>query len=148
VSKAPNAADREVGKRIRLYRREKKLTQPQLAHHVGITSQQLQKYENGINRIAVGKLVEIATALKVEMVAFFDRIPTVEPSNDNQLEDPQFDFTHEALLMSTAFMSISKPVLRKRILELVQAVVAREFEAEALLADIERRPAQSAVPDV
>ncbi|MCQ1836276.1 helix-turn-helix domain-containing protein [Neorhizobium galegae] len=142
MSKAPNAADREVGKRIRLYRRERKLTQPQLAHHVGITSQQLQKYENGINRIAVGKLVEIATALKVEMVAFFDRIPTVEPSNDNQLEDPQFDFTHEALLMSTAFMNISKPVLRKRILELVQAVAAKESEAEALFSEIERRPAQ------
>jgi transcriptional regulator with XRE-family HTH domain len=142
VSKAPNAADKEVGKRIRLYRREKKLTQPQLAHHVGITSQQLQKYESGVNRIAVGKLVEIATALKLEMVAFFDRIPTVEPSNDNQLENPQFDFTHEALLMSMAFMSISQPILRKRILELVQTVAAKEVEMDAILAEIERQPAE------
>jgi transcriptional regulator with XRE-family HTH domain len=142
VSKAPNAADKEVGKRIRLYRREKKLTQPQLAHHVGITSQQLQKYESGVNRIAVGKLVEIAVALKIEMVAFFDRIPTVEPSNDNQLENPQFDFTHEALLMSTAFMSITQPVLRKRILELVQAVAAKEVETDDFLAEIERQPAE------
>jgi len=142
VSKAPNAADKEVGKRIRLHRRERKFTQPQLAHHVGITSQQLQKYESGVNRIAVGKLVEIATALKVEMVAFFDRIPTVEPSNDNQLENPQFDFTHEALLMSTAFMSISKPLLRKRILELVQSVAAKEVEMDEFEAEIERQPAE------
>jgi transcriptional regulator with XRE-family HTH domain len=142
VSKAPNAADKEVGKRIRLYRREKKLTQPQLAHHVGITSQQLQKYESGINRIAVGKLVEIATALKVEMIAFFDRISTGEPSNDNQLGSPQFDFTHEALLMSTAFMSISQPILRKRILELVQAVAAKEVEMDAILTEIEKQPAE------
>ncbi|MDR6818143.1 transcriptional regulator with XRE-family HTH domain [Neorhizobium sp. 2083] len=142
MSKAPNAADKEVGKRIRLHRRERKFTQPQLAHHVGITSQQLQKYESGVNRIAVGKLVEIATALKVEMVAFFDRIPTVEPSNDNQLENPQFDFTHEALLMSTAFMSISKPLLRKRILELVQSVAAKEVEMDEFEAEIERQPAE------
>ncbi len=111
---------------------------------MGITSQQLQKYESGVNRIAVGKLVEIAVALKVEMVAFFDRIPTVEPSNDNQLENPQFDFTHEALLMSTAFMSISKPLLRKRILELVQAVAAKELEMEEFLVEIEKQPAQPA----
>lgn len=142
MSKAPNAADKEVGKRIRLHRRERKFTQPQLAHHVGITSQQLQKYESGVNRIAVGKLVEIATALKVEMVAFFDRIPTVEPSNDNQLENPQFDFTHEALLMSTAFMSITKPLLRRRILELVQAVAANEVEMDEFEAEIERQPAE------
>jgi len=142
VSKAPNAADKEVGKRIRLHRRERKFTQPQLAHHVGITSQQLQKYESGVNRIAVGKLVEIATALKVEMVAFFDRIPTVEPSNDNQLENPQFDFTHEALLMSTAFMSITRPLLRRRILELVQAVAAKEVEMDEFEAEIERQPAE------
>ncbi|EUB96614.1 helix-turn-helix domain protein [Rhizobium sp. CF080] len=142
MSKAPNAADKEVGKRIRLYRREKKFTQPQLAHHVGITSQQLQKYESGVNRIAVGKLVEIAVALKVEMVAFFDRIPTVEPSNDNQLENPQFDFTHEALLMSTAFMSITQPMLRRRILELVQAVAAKEVEMDDFLAEIKRQPAE------
>lgn len=142
MSKAPNAADKEVGKRIRLHRRERKFTQPQLAHHVGITSQQLQKYESGVNRIAVGKLVEIATALKVEMVAFFDRIPTVEPSNDNQLENPQFDFTHEALLMSTAFMSITRPLLRRRILELVQAVAAKEVEMDEFEAEIERQPAE------
>lgn len=142
MSKAPNAADKEVGKRIRLHRRDKKFTQPQLAHHVGITSQQLQKYESGVNRIAVGKLVEIAVALKVEMVAFFDRIPTVEPSNDNQFENPQFDFTHEALLMSTAFMSISKPHLRKRILELVQTIAANEVEMEEFLVGIEKQSAE------
>lgn len=128
MSKAPNAADKEVGRRIRLQRREKKLTQPQLAHYVGITSQQLQKYESGVNRIAVGKLVEIATVLKVEMGVFFDRIPTVSPSNDNDVETAKFDLTHDALLMSAAFMRISRPALRKRLLELVQTVAAKEAE--------------------
>jgi transcriptional regulator with XRE-family HTH domain len=142
VSKAPNAADKEVGRRIRLQRREKKLTQPQLAHYVGITSQQLQKYESGVNRIAVGKLVEIATVLKVEMTVFFDRIPTVTPSNDNDVESAKFDLTHDALLMSTAFMRISKPALRKRLLELVQTVAAKEAELGFQMDELRPQPAQ------
>lgn len=142
MSKAPNAADKEVGKRIRLQRRERKLTQPQLAHHVGITSQQLQKYESGVNRIAVGKLVEIATVLKVEMNVFFDRIPTVSPSNDNRIDNPEFDFTHEALQMSAAFMQISKPELRRRLLDLVQAVAVKEAEIHAFDDQLEKQPAE------
>ena len=142
VSKAPNAADKEVGRRIRVQRREKKLTQPQLAHYVGITSQQLQKYESGVNRIAVGKLVEIATVLKVEMCVFFDRIPTVAPSNDNEVESAKFDLTHDALLMSAAFMRISKPALRKRLLELVQAVAAKEAELGFQIDEFQEQPAQ------
>lgn len=142
MSKAPNAADKEVGRRIRIQRREKKLTQPQLAHYVGITSQQLQKYESGINRIAVGKLVEIATVLKVDMAVFFDRIPAVTPSNDNEVENAKFDLTHDALLMSAAFMRISQPALRKRLLELVQTVAAREAEVGFPMEELRQQPAE------
>lgn len=124
MKKAPTAADREVGRKIRLHRRDRKLTQPQLAQELGITSHQLQKYEAGVNRIAVGKLVEIATVLRIEMSAFFDPISTVEPSNDNTQVSDQFAFTHEALLMSLAFMQITDPLLRNRLLELVQTVAS------------------------
>lgn len=119
MSKAPNIADKEVGRRLRVLRREKRLTQPQLAQQVRITSQQLQKYESGINRITVGKLVEIASALKVEMNVFFDFLSI---GNDNEATTPEFELTHDSLLMSNAFMRISRPDLRKRLVELVQAV--------------------------
>lgn len=118
------------------------MTQPQLAHCVGITSQQLQKYESGVNRIAVGKLVEIAAVLKVDMSVFFDRIPIVTPCNDNEVESAKFDLTHDALLMSAAFMRISRPALRKRLLELVQTVAAKEAELGFQMDDRRQQPAE------
>lgn len=144
MSKAPNAADIEVGKRLRVQRKEKKLTQPQLAHYVGITSQQLQKYESGVNRISVGKLVEIASVLKVEMGVFFDRLAKA-PSNDNGLVSSKFDLTHDALQMSAAFMQIAKPELRKKLLELVQAVAAKETAEQSFEPSLKGMSADHAV---
>lgn len=122
MSKSPSPADEEVGRRIRFHRRAKKVGKLHLAQQLGISPQQLQKYESGINRITAGKLVEIANVLDIEMSDFFDRPSDSAPSNDNRLHPQQFDFTHEALLMSVAFMQIADPNLRRRLLELVQSV--------------------------
>ncbi|MEZ2128102.1 MULTISPECIES: helix-turn-helix domain-containing protein [unclassified Sinorhizobium] len=128
MKKSPSAIDVEVGKRIRACRRQRRLTLPRLAQGIGITAQQLQKYEKGVNRVTASKLVEIATVLQVEVGAFFDRICPAEASNDNLAASPAFEFTHEALQMTTAFMSIAEPGLRIALLELVQTIARQDAD--------------------
>lgn len=128
MSRSPGAIDIEVGKRIRACRRQRRFTLPRLAQCIGITAQQLQKYEKGVNRVTASKLVEIATVLQIEVGAFFDSICPVEASNDNLAADQAFEFTHEALQMTAAFMSIAEPGLRIALLELVQTVARQEAE--------------------
>jgi transcriptional regulator with XRE-family HTH domain len=70
-NKLPTAIDKDVGRRIRARREELELSQEALAEEVGITFQQLQKYENGTNRVAAGRLHEFAIALKTTISYFF-----------------------------------------------------------------------------
>ncbi|MEM9226206.1 MAG: helix-turn-helix transcriptional regulator, partial [Pseudomonadota bacterium] len=64
-NKIPSGIDRIVGQRLRWRRRELKLTQEQLGEKLGLTFQQVQKYEKGVNRIAAGRLFEIAQVLGI-----------------------------------------------------------------------------------
>jgi transcriptional regulator with XRE-family HTH domain len=70
----PNAIDRHVASRVRLRRLEVGMTQTQLAQAVGVTFQQLQKYEGAINRISAGALYQLALTLDVPVQYFFDRL--------------------------------------------------------------------------
>ena len=62
-SKSPSGIDRVVGQRLRWRRRELKLTQEQLGEKLGLTFQQVQKYEKGVNRISAGRLFEVSEVL-------------------------------------------------------------------------------------
>lgn len=70
--RSPTPLDREIGRRIRRQRLSANVSQEQLAKDIGVTFQQVQKYENGTNRIAASRLHRVACALGVEMSAFFD----------------------------------------------------------------------------
>ena len=63
--------DRRIGRAIRLYRRVRNVTQGQLGHALGVTYQQVQKFETGRNRIAVSRLFQISAALRVPVDVFF-----------------------------------------------------------------------------
>src|SRR5947209_12593543 len=67
-----DARDEEVGRRVRSRRLECRLSQTELANRVGVTFQQVQKYEKGVNRIGAGRLQRIAEALEVPITFFFD----------------------------------------------------------------------------
>ena len=71
-AKTPSYVDHQVGRRIRQARRDAKLTQEQLGKLIGITFQQVQKYEKGVNRVSAGTLYEIAQALRLPISWFFD----------------------------------------------------------------------------
>src|SRR5271154_42401 len=82
--RSPNPIDIHVGLQVRLRRKELKISQEKLADQLGLTFQQVQKYERGANRISASKLYEIARALRVSIVWFFEGLddPTAERSAD------------------------------------------------------------------
>ena len=71
-NRLPNAIDRHVASRLRLRRRETGITQDMLADAVGVSFQQVQKYEEGTNRISAGALYQLAITLEVPVQYFFD----------------------------------------------------------------------------
>lgn len=71
-AKTPSHVDHQVGRRIRQARRDMKLTQEQLGNMIGLTFQQVQKYEKGVNRVSAGTLYEIAQVLDLPINWFFD----------------------------------------------------------------------------
>ncbi len=73
---APNPVDVHVGLRIRLRRKELGVSQEKLAEAIGLTFQQVQKYERGSNRISASRLLEFSKVLDVSIPYFFDEMPT------------------------------------------------------------------------
>ena len=68
----PTLIDQTVGERIRKRRTDLEISQPELAEQIGVTYQQLQKYENGKNRISAGRLYDIAKILKTSIAYFYE----------------------------------------------------------------------------
>jgi transcriptional regulator with XRE-family HTH domain len=82
--KSPDPIDVNVGEKVRIFRNFKKMSQEKLAEHIGITFQQVQKYEKGRNRISCSKLVKIAESLDISPAQLIsDFMP--EQSNDTLL---------------------------------------------------------------
>ena len=78
--KSPSPVDATVGRNLRIWRMSKGLSQAQLASRLGVTFQQLQKYEVGANRIGTGRLVKAAAVLRVPISALFEGTNAAEPS--------------------------------------------------------------------
>ncbi|NKF32127.1 helix-turn-helix transcriptional regulator, partial [Pseudomonas sp. BGM005] len=115
-----------VGKTIRIQRLLRKVSQTELGDRVGVTFQQIQKYEKGSNRVSASMLVEIAGALKVDVRTFFDDLSTPDTANDNPAPSEEFVISREGVLLNAAFFSIKNEALRKKILKLVQAIAHTE----------------------
>lgn len=75
--RAPNAVDRHVGQRIRIRRTQVGITQTELADALGLSFQQIQKYERGSNRISIGTLAQIASALRTTIPFFLKDAPNL-----------------------------------------------------------------------
>ena len=110
----PNPVDVLVGARIRLLRKRRKMSQSQLSDKIGVTFQQVQKYENGKNRVGASRLQMISTALDVPVGQFFSDVPK-SVKNSNAF-DPQ------ALRFAEAFIKIADKDLRSSMLDMVEAM--------------------------
>jgi transcriptional regulator with XRE-family HTH domain len=112
-----NAADLEVGRRLHLLRLERKVSQTKLADHLGVSFQQIQKYENGANRIAAGRLKEIAEYLDVPIAYFFE---APKATTDEGKKVFEFIETANALRLLKAFSNIKHPAQRNALLQLAE----------------------------
>ncbi|CAN7683520.1 MAG: helix-turn-helix transcriptional regulator [Rhizobium sp.] len=119
----PHAVDIHVGKTIRIKRLMRKVSQTELGDRVGVTFQQIQKYEKGANRVSASMLVEIAGALDVDVRTFFEDVNT---ANDNPTPSDEFVVSRDGVLLNAAFLSIKNEAVRKKIVKLVQAIAGME----------------------
>ena len=128
TKKAPNSIDKHVGRRVRMRRKMLAMGQTQLAEALGLTYQQVQKYEDGTNRIGAGRLQQISDILQVPVAFFFEGAPNASAphgSNGSALSMAQIDdFVSDldGLRLIKAFMRIDNAALRRRIAMLVQEI--------------------------
>jgi transcriptional regulator with XRE-family HTH domain len=123
----PNPIDLHVGARIRMRRKILGVSQERLADDLGLTFQQVQKYERGANRVSASKLYEIARSLQSSVSYFFEGLadPTdADGMNETGSEQFVHDFlmTPEGLELASLFPKISRGKVRRRILDLVRSM--------------------------
>jgi transcriptional regulator with XRE-family HTH domain len=126
--KAPNPIDKHVGSRLRMRRRMLAMSQGKLGDALGLTFQQVQKYEKGANRIGAGRLQEISQILQVSIAFFYEgaldgsaRRVSVEDTRSLTLLD-DFVSSPEGLRLVQSFMRIERADVRRRIVALVQEI--------------------------
>ncbi|MFA1624175.1 helix-turn-helix domain-containing protein [Rhizobium mongolense] len=124
-AKSPNAIDVYVGGRLRLRRKVLGLSQGSLAEALGITFQQVQKYEKGMNRIGASRLQRIAEILRVPVGFFFENnasaSPDVEPRRETD-DVTLFMTSKEGVALSRAFLAIEDPNVRQKLLALTRSL--------------------------
>jgi len=118
--KAPNAIDQHVGSRVRMRRLMLAMSQEKLAGALGLTFQQVQKYEKGANRIGASRLQQISHILQVPVAFFFEGAPIGSALSMAQIDD--FVSDSDGLRLIRAFMRIDNATLRSRIAMLVQEI--------------------------
>lgn len=122
MKKPPRTADAFVGKKIRFRRRELKLSQEQLAAKIGLTFQQIQKYENGTNRVSASRLVELAQILEVPAAYFFDGLETASNRKGELSDLYKALSTHDVHRLVSAFVKIKSKTMRHDILQLLETI--------------------------
>ena len=132
--KQANPVDARVGHRVRLRRMLMGMSQERLGELLGLTFQQVQKYEKGVNRIGAGRLFEIAGILGVPIGFFYEDAEgalTAAPGfaeDDDSGSVMEFISSGEGLQLTLAFMRIKDSKVRRRILDLVRQLTDEEKE--------------------
>ena len=126
TKKAPNPTDKHVGSRVRMRRMMLGVSQEKLGDGLGLTFQQVQKYEKGANRIGASRLQQIAAILQVPVSFFFEGAPAVPGHADaspvivSPAEVNDFLASSDGLALVAAFMGIRNAKVRRRIVQLVE----------------------------
>jgi transcriptional regulator with XRE-family HTH domain len=131
-TKAPNPVDKYVGSRVRMRRIMLGMSQEKLGEALGLTFQQVQKYEKGTNRVGASRLQQISEILQVPVSFLFDGGPSGAANTNNFSEgaSPAYvsDFlaTSEGLALTRAFTRITDAKMRRSIVDLVEQIATRE----------------------
>jgi transcriptional regulator with XRE-family HTH domain len=130
--KAPNPVDKYVGSRIRMRRIMLGMSQEKLGESLGLTFQQIQKYEKGTNRVGASRLQQISEILQVPVSFLFEGGPggVISANGLSEAPSPAYvsDFlaTSEGLALTRAFTRINDSKLRRSIVDLVEQIATRE----------------------
>lgn len=128
--KQANPIDVQVGNRVRIRRMLIGMSQERLGDLLGLTFQQVQKYEKGVNRIGAGRLFEVSRILNVPVDFFYEGLNAPEQPGMREPESspPVMEFmsSGEGLQLSLAFMKIKDAKVRKRVLDLVKSLAEEE----------------------
>ncbi len=137
-AKTPNPIDVHVGSRVRLRRTMAKLSQEKLGNALGVTFQQIQKYEKGTNRIGASRMQKICETLNVPVSFFFEDAPgstsnagtpgMEESSSANFVMD--FLSSAEGIELNRAFVRIPSAAIRRRIIDMVRTIAEETGEPE------------------
>lgn len=130
IKKGPDPIDVHAGQRLRQRRTEIGLSQERLGDRIGITFQQVQKYEKGTNRISASRLKKIAEVLGVPVAFFYDGLQGGAEADGLREDGPDYlpmeGEREEARALALAFRRIRDPALRRHVLELVRALAGPE----------------------
>src|SRR5215813_9600942 len=123
--------DRHVGGQVRMRRMMLAMSQQKLGHALGLTFQQVQKYERGTNRIGASRLQQISHILQVPVAFFFEGMPNASThgSDRSALSMAQIDdfvSDSDGLRLMEAFRRIDNAALRRRIVRLVREIAGDE----------------------
>lgn len=137
-AKSPNPIDVHVGSRVRLRRTMAKISQSELGDALGVTFQQVQKYEKGTNRIGASRMQKIAETLNVPVSFFFEDPPgypaKTDPSGMEESGSANFvmDFlsSTEGIELNRAFVRIPNQAIRRRIIDMVRTLANETGDPE------------------
>lgn len=128
MASKPNPVDVHVGSRIRLRRTLLGMSQEKLGKAIGLTFQQVQKYERGTNRVGSSRLYQLAKVLNVPVSFFFDDLPAEIAGRAPGFAEPAADFDpnpltkRETLELVRAYHRIPDRAVRRRVFDLVKAL--------------------------
>lgn len=124
----PNPTDVYVGGRVRLRRTLLGMSQEKLGEAIGLTFQQVQKYERGANRVGASRLYDLSRVLDVPIAFFFDDMPAASAERGRGLAEPEAIYEtdpmlkRETLELVRAYYKIVDPQVRRRLFELAKAL--------------------------
>ena len=133
VKRTPNPIDKHVGSRVRMRRLMLGMSQQKLGDGLGLTFQQVQKYEKGTNRIGASRLQHISHILHVPVPFFFEGAPYLpgQPEGIGEAPSPayvsEFLATSDGLALTKAFMRIKEIGVRRRIVGLVEEIAGDDL---------------------
>ena len=129
AKKQANPIDIQVGNRVRIRRMLIGMSQERLGDLLGLTFQQVQKYEKGVNRIGAGRLFEVSRILNVPVDFFYEGVNVGQSGmREPESAPPVMEFVSsgEGLQLTLAFMKIKDPKVRKRVLDLIKSLAEEE----------------------
>jgi len=119
-SRSANEIDIHVGQRLRLARILRGLSQDELGKEVGVTFQQIQKYERGTNRVSAGRLVALAKALELEILFFFQDLDDAQAGDQKAL--PLYALSEEDFEIVDALTKIDNSKLKRTLIRLISEI--------------------------